>query len=127
MIIDLRDSPGTSDFEVAAEFAKRFCPKGKPLFAVRKQAGPEGRTFSSDRDPVFQGLIVALTDGDTAGGAEVLAAALRLYDKALIVGEPTAGRAVDYSDLPLPSGKSSARRRGRSSFAGRPLCCFPRA
>jgi hypothetical protein len=46
-----------------------------------------------------------LADCDTGGGAEVLAALLRLYDKTLIVGQPTAGRAVEYSDLPLPSGK----------------------
>jgi hypothetical protein len=105
LIIDLRDSPGRTDFEDSAEFAKRFCPKGKPLFSVRKPPARQERSFSSDRDPVFQGLMVVLTDGDTAGGAEAVAAVLRLYDKALIVGEPTAGRAVEYSDLPLPSGK----------------------
>ncbi len=105
LIIDLRDSPGMTDFETAAEFAKRFCPKGKPLFTVRKPPARQESSFSSDRDPAFHGLIVVLTDGETAGGAEAVAALLRLYDKALIVGEPTAGRAVEYSDLPLPSGK----------------------
>src|SRR5207245_1919018 len=55
--------------------------------------------------PAFQGLMAVLVDGDTAGGAEALAGALRFYDKALIIGQPTSGRAVEYSDLPLPSGK----------------------
>ena len=105
LIIDLRDSPPTNDFTTAAEFAKRFCPKGKPLFTLRKPAARQDRVFSSDREPTFQGLIMVLADGDTAGGAETLAGALRFYDKALIIGQPTAGRAVEYSDLQLPSGK----------------------
>jgi hypothetical protein len=104
VIVDLRAS-NAGDFGVAAEFAKRFCPKGKPLFTIRKPGSRQDRQFSSDRDPTFQGLIVVLADGDAIGGAEALAAMLRLYDKALIIGEPSAGRAVEYSDLPLPSGK----------------------
>jgi hypothetical protein len=105
LIIDLRDSPSANDFAVAAEFAKRFCPKGKLLFTLRKPAARQDRAFNSDRDPTFQGLIAVLADGDTAGGAEALAGALRFHAKALIIGQPTAGRAVEYSDLPLPSGK----------------------
>jgi Peptidase family S41 len=104
LIIDLRAS-STGDFATAAEFAKRFCPKGKALFTVRKPAARQDRPFNSDRDPAFQGLVVVLSDSDTAGGAEALAAVLRLSDKALIVGETSAGRGVEYSDLPLPSGK----------------------
>jgi hypothetical protein len=103
-IIDLRAS-STGDFASAAEFAKRFCPKGKPLFSVRKPGARQDRQFTSDRDPAFQGLIVVLVDSATAGGAEALAATLKLYDKALIIGQSTAGRAVEYSDQPLPSGK----------------------
>jgi len=104
MIVDLRAS-GASDFATTAEFAKRFCAKGKLLFTVRKPAARQDRAFSSDRDPAFQGLLLVLVDGDTAGGAEAVAGALRLYDKALIIGQPSAGRAVEYSDLSLPSGK----------------------
>src|SRR5438552_12962131 len=105
LVIDLRASQATNDFAMAAEFAKRFCPKGKALFTLRKPAAREDRLFSSDRDLAFRGLIIVLTDGDTAGAAEALADALRFYDKGLIMGQPTAGRAVEYSDLPLPSGK----------------------
>jgi hypothetical protein len=105
LIVDLRDSAASNDFEVGAEFAKRFCPKGKALFTLRNPAARQDRQFTSDRDPTFQGVIVILADRDTTGGAEALADVLRLYDKALIVGQTTAGRAVEYSDLPLPGGK----------------------
>jgi hypothetical protein len=104
VIVDLRVS-NVGDFASAAEFAKRFCPKGKALFSVRKQGSRQDRAFTSDRDPAFQGLVVVLANGDTTGGAEALAAALRTYEKALIIGQDSAGRAVEYADLPLPSGK----------------------
>ncbi|HST30295.1 MAG TPA: S41 family peptidase [Chthoniobacterales bacterium] len=103
-VIDLRAS-STGDFASAAEFAKRFCPKGKTLFSVRKPAAHQDRQFTTDREPAFQGLIAVLADANTSGGAEALAASLKLYNKALIIGQSTAGRAVEYSDQALPSGK----------------------
>lgn len=105
LIVDLRASSTTSDFTLAAEFAKRFSPKGKPIFTVRKPTGRQDRVFSSDRDPAFRGLVMVLADSDTSGAAEAIAAALRFYNKALVIGQPTAGRAAEYSDLPLPNGK----------------------
>jgi C-terminal processing protease CtpA/Prc len=105
MIVDLRSSGATNDLVLAAEFAKRFCPRGKTIFTLRKAVGRQDRVFSSDRDPVFRGLVMVLTDGDTAGAAEAIAAALRFHDKALVIGQPTAGRAAEYSDLSLPSDK----------------------
>ena len=48
---------------------------------------------------------MVLADSDTSGAAEAIAAALRFYNKALVIGQPTAGRAAEYSDLPLPNGK----------------------
>ena len=105
LVIDLRASPATNDFATASEFAKRFCPKGKPLFSLRKAAAKQERTFTSDRDPSYQGMMIILADGDTAGPAEAIAGVIHLYDRALVIGQPTAGRAVEYSDLKLSTGK----------------------
>lgn len=102
LVVDLRASSG-ADFDNAAQFAKRFTAKSKTLFSLRKQG--KDRAFTSDRDPVYQGLIVLLVDSETAGSAEAFASALRFLDKAMLIGETTAARAVEYSDLPLPSGK----------------------
>src|SRR4051794_26464970 len=105
VVLDFRASPATNDFAVAAEFAKRFCPKDKLLFTLRKTTAKQERTFTSDRDPSYQGLLIVLADADTAGTAEAVAGVIRVYQKALVIGQPTAGRAVEYSDLKLPSGK----------------------
>ncbi len=105
VVLDFRASPATNDFPLASEFAKRFCPKDKPIFTLRKTTARQERTFTSERDPSFQGLTLILADGDTAGAAEAVAGVIRIYDKALIIGQQTAGQAVEYSDLKLPSGK----------------------
>lgn len=105
LVIDLRATSSTNDFATAAEVAKRFTPKGKTLFVLRKPAAKQERIFSSDRDPTYQGLTMVLIDSSTAGAAEALAGALRIYDKAMMIGQATAGSAVEYSDLTLPSGK----------------------
>ena len=123
-VLDFRASVATNDFALASEFAKRFCPKDKPLFTLRKTTIRQERTFTSDQEPAFQGLIIILADGDTGGAAEAVAGAVRLYDKALIVGEQTAGRAVEYADLKLPSGKVLRVAVGEAILPdGRPL--FP--
>jgi hypothetical protein len=103
LIIDLRNS-ATDDFAMAAEFAKRFCARGKILFTLQK-AGKTQKTFVSDRDPTFQGLTLVLIDEETIGGAEALASAIRSLNKVLTIGAATAGGAVEYANLPLPSGK----------------------
>ena len=124
VVLDFRASPATNDFPVAADFAKRFCRKEKPLFTLSKTTARQERTFTSDRDPAYQGLIIILADGDTAGAAEAIAGVIRIYDKALIIGQQTAGRAVEYSDLKLPSGKVLRVAVGEAVLPeGRPL--FP--
>jgi hypothetical protein len=124
VVLDFRASPATNDFPLASEFAKRFCPKDKPLFTLRKTTARQERTFTSDREPAYQGLTIVLADGDTAGAAEAVAGVLRIYDKALIIGQQTAGRAVEYSDLKLPSGKVLRVAVGEAILPeGRPL--FP--
>jgi hypothetical protein len=104
MVIDLR-ATSSSDFNLAAEMTKRFVPKGKTLWTLRKTAAHQYRAFTNDRDPVFQGTTMVLLDGETSGPAEAMAAALKAHDQVLLIGQPSAGRAVEYSDFPLTSGK----------------------
>lgn len=104
VILDLRGTPPSSDFEVASEFARRFCPKGKLLFTLQKPIARQERIFTSNQDPVFQGVLIILTDADTTGAAEALAATLRLNAGALIVGSDTAGEALEFAESPIGGG-----------------------
>lgn len=105
IILDLRDTPESSDYAMAAEFASRFVGKGKPLFSLVGPASTPVREFSSKQDPLYSGLTIVLVDHETAGASEVLAGAIRLQDRAIIVGETTAGREIDYAEETLRSGK----------------------
>ncbi|MGH8093364.1 MAG: S41 family peptidase [Chthoniobacterales bacterium] len=105
IILDLRGCVETNDYAAAAEFASRFVPKNKPLFSLRGQEAASVREFSSKQDPLYSGFLVVLVDGETAGATEVVAGVLRHYDKTIVIGQTTAGQALDYADLPLPSGK----------------------
>ena len=105
LILDLRGSTETNDYGMAAEFANRFVEKGRPLFTLRGPAGKEIRAFRAEQDPIYHGLLILLVDEETAGATETLAAILHFCDKAILIGQTTAGRAVNYADRPLPSGR----------------------
>jgi C-terminal processing protease CtpA/Prc len=105
VVLDLRATPESSDFDLAAEVTKRFCPKGKVLFIVKKTNAKQERIMTSNQDPSFSGLLIVLADKETAGAAEAIAAVLRFYVNAMVIGHTTAGEAVEFSDLPLHSGK----------------------
>ena len=105
VILDLRGVAGGSEFESAADFARRFCPKGKILFSIQKPSAKQERILTSNQSPAYQGILVVLADPDTAGAAEAVAATLRLNAGALIVGSDTAGEAVEFSEVPLGGGK----------------------
>ena len=106
VILDLRAVPGGSEFEAAADFARRFAPNGKMLFTIQKPSAKQERILTSNQTPGFSGTIIVLTDSDTAGAAEALAATLRFNAGAMIVGSDTAGEAVEFADIPLGGGKS---------------------
>jgi hypothetical protein len=105
IILDLRACDESRDYAAAAEFANRFVAKDVPLFSLHGPATEKPRAFVSNQKPAYAGLIVVLVDHATAGASEVLAGVLRHYDKAIAIGKTTAGRAVDYDDLPLPGGQ----------------------
>jgi len=105
LILDLRATPASSDFELAAEVVKRFTAKGKMLFAVRRPSVKQERMYTSDRDPAFKGVSVTLVHRETAGAPEVIAAVLRSVDNALTIGQRTAGQAAEFVELPLHGGQ----------------------
>jgi len=101
VILDLREAAHGGSYEVAADIARRFCAKGKLLFTVQKPSAKQERIFTSNQDPAFQGVIVVLTDADTSGPAEALAATLRQNAGAMIIGAPTKGGAAEFYDNEL--------------------------
>jgi hypothetical protein len=103
IIIDLRATPASRDFELAAQVAGRFAAKDTVLFTLG-DAEAGGKNFTAAGSAGFRGVLAVVVDGDTSGAAEVLAAALRQHARAMIVGAPTAGRAVEFAEVDLGDG-----------------------
>ncbi len=104
LVLDLRATGGSSDYELAADVIRRFVAKGKPLFTLRKPSNNQERLFTSNGDPAFGGAVLIAVDADTAGAAETIAAVIRNYNRSLVIGATTAGQAVEYADLRLSGG-----------------------
>ncbi len=105
LILDLRATSTSRDFELAAEFIKRLTPKGKMLFAVRRPSAKQERMFTSSQEPSFGGVLVSVVGRNTSGAGEVIAAALRAVRNGMVVGQKTAGEAAEFASLSLRGGK----------------------
>jgi Peptidase family S41 len=101
LVVDLRTMEPGSDFRLAADILSRFVPKGKVLFTLVEPKGGEAQAYTSSLDPIFTGPIAVLVSQDNAGSAEAVAGTLRDQLHALIIGQKTSGRAVEYEQYPI--------------------------
>ena len=103
-VLDLRATPHSTDFELAAECSRRFAPKGRVLFSIKRPKVNDEAILTSRDEPRWRGLLVVLVDGDTAGAGEVIAAVLRTHLGAYVIGQQTKGEAAQFEELPLAGG-----------------------
>lgn len=122
-VVDLRTTSGGS-LETAVGVLKRFMPNGSLLFTVRRPGEKQERLFTNGQEPGFRGLLVVVADKGTSGAGEIVAEALRGGVQAMVVGAPTAGRAVEYADRKLKGGQVLRLAVAEVSIPGRPAI-FP--
>src|SRR3984957_17862295 len=96
LILDLRTMQPESDFQLSADILSRFVPKGKVLFNLVEPKGGAAQTYTSSAGPLFSGPLAVLISQENAGTAEAVAGTLRNQLNALIIGQKTSGRAVEY-------------------------------
>ena len=123
LIIDLRTVSEDSDYDLANSIISRFVGNGEPTFELITKGTAEPKQFTSKSTSVYQGPIAVLIDRETAGAAEVIAGVLKTKDRALLIGQPTAGRAVKYKTEPLGNLQVSVAE-SEVQIAGLPLI-FP--
>jgi carboxyl-terminal processing protease len=105
LIIDLRATPPGGDFERAAEVCRRFCPKGKVLFPLKRPDSKQADIFTTKDAPRLKATLTVLTDAQTAGSPEVVAGTLRALAGAVVIGQKTKGAAAEFNDFPLQGGR----------------------
>ena len=106
LILDLRATPESSDFALAAQVASRFCVPGTALFTLAGPGRAAGGDFVASGENLSRGVLVVLIDEKTAGAAEALAATLRWNARALLVGTRSSGRGVEFAEVPVGAGQN---------------------
>lgn len=107
IILDLRFVAG-GDFADAADVAGRFLAKGTPLFVLKGAKRPQ-RSFTATHDkPCVTTPLIVLVNRETVGSAEALASVFDEQQRGAIIGNTTAGEAVERVELPLVGGKKLA-------------------
>ncbi len=105
MVLDLRGTPHSTDFEFAAECCRRFSPKGRVLFSIKRPKANDEEILTSREEPKWRGLLTVLVDSSTAGAGEVIAAVLHTHLRAYVIGQQTKGEAAQFEEIPLAGGR----------------------
>lgn len=106
LILDLRGNPGGLVSEVIG-VASQFLDEGSTIFKEQDRTGDAKSIRTVGRDGPALGMdVVVLIDGQSASGAEVLAAGLRDNGRATLVGETTFGTGTVLSTFDQKDGSS---------------------
>lgn len=92
IILDLRNNGGGSLME-ALSLAGIFINEG-PLAVIHVKGEKPTTLKDENRGVIFNGPLVVLVNGQSASASELLAAVLQDYNRALIVGQSTYGKAT---------------------------------
>ena len=110
LILDLRFNGGGSLAE-AVEMAGIFIDEG--VICQLKSSGAEKLEIVKDlnRGVIYNGPMLVLVNGQSASASELVAAALQDYNRAIIAGTPTYGKATGQDILPLQEASYSGSER----------------
>ena len=106
LIVDLRDNGG-GRIDEAAKVAGEFLPSGTVVYtsegrkADLTDTGRVSRSFWKSERSV---PVVLMINAGTASASELVAGALQDHDRALIVGQPSFGKALMMGGFPLADG-----------------------
>lgn len=101
LIFDLRYNGGGS-LQEAIEIAGIFIDAG-PMCLIRETEGKLITLKDPTRGTIYDGPMVVLINGQSASASELVAGTLQDYNRALIAGSPSFGKATMQVVLPLDS------------------------
>jgi carboxyl-terminal processing protease len=106
LIVDLRDNGG-GRVDAAARVAGAFLPTGALVYTAagrRSDVTDTGRVQRSFFRSERRYPLAVLVNGGSASASELVAGALQDHDRAVIVGQPTFGKALLMRGFPLTDG-----------------------
>lgn len=101
LILDLRSNPGGS-LSAVVDISRQLLPEG--LIVYTENRAGERVEYSCDGDHEIRIPLVVLVNGNSASASEILAGAIKDYEKGVLVGTTTFGKGIVQRILPLTDG-----------------------
>lgn len=103
LVLDLRNNPGGL-LKSAVEVSDLFLNSGT-IVSANGRASDADFKFQADKSEMLSGMsLVVLINSATASAAEIVAAALKEQDRAILVGQSSYGKGLVQTIIPLQSG-----------------------
>jgi carboxyl-terminal processing protease len=113
LVLDLRSNPG-GQLDQAIRIANRFLPKGSMVVYTRGRVPNSDQDYRASDAPEYGGIpMITLVNRSSASASEIVSGALQDYDRSLIVGETTFGKALVQSVYRVSGGAGLALTTAR--------------
>lgn len=103
LVLDLRNNPGGL-LESAVDVAEQFLPPSKLVVYIQGKSGEKKEYVTSGKGVHYYWPIVVLVNHGSASASEIVAGALKDWDRAVLLGTKTFGKGSVQSVLPLSDG-----------------------
>lgn len=104
LILDLRNNPGGL-LNVAVEVSEQFLPPNKLVVYIKDRSGKKAEYFTERANPYYTEIpLVVLVNHGSASASEIVAGALKDWNRAVIIGIQTFGKGSVQSLIPLSDG-----------------------
>ena len=113
LVLDLRGNPG-GQLDQAIRITNRFVPKGSMVVYTRGRVANSDSDYRASDTPDYLNIpMVVLVNRNSASASEIVSGALQDYDRALVVGETTFGKALVQSVYKVSGGAGLALTTAR--------------
>jgi len=113
LVLDLRSNPG-GQLDQAIRITNRFVPKGSMVVYTRgRVANSDSDYRATDTGDYLSIPMITLVNRNSASASEIVSGALQDYDRSLVVGETTFGKALVQSVYRVSGGAGLALTTAR--------------
>lgn len=102
LVLDMRNNPGGL-LNSAIDVTSQFLPKGKLVVYTKTRSG-EKSEFFTDGESYFTRPMIVLVNQGSASASEIVAGALKDWNRAAILGTQTFGKGSVQTVIPLSDG-----------------------
>ena len=113
LVLDLRGNPG-GQLDQAIRITNRFVPKGSMVVYTRGRVSNSDSDYRATETPGYTNIpMITMVNRNSASASEIVSGALQDYDRALVVGETTFGKALVQSVYRVSGGAGLALTTAR--------------